>query len=164
MKKIILLSDTHSHLDEEILQYLKTADEVWHAGDFGNMETTTTLKQHHLTQGVYGNIDDKNIQAIFPFTNIFYCEEVKVMMQHIGGYPAKYAQGVKDKILKERPAIFISGHSHILKIMYDKQLNCLHMNPGAAGRQGWHKVRTMISFVIDKKNIKDCNIIELSGR
>lgn len=164
MKKIILLSDTHSHLDEEIIQYLQTADEVWHAGDFGSIEVVDELQKNNLTQGVYGNIDDKVIQNVFPFSNEFMCEGVQVYMQHIGGYPGKYAKGVKEKLVKEKAKLFISGHSHILKIMFDKQINCLHMNPGAAGRQGWHKVRTMIRFVIDGKDIKDCNIIELSGR
>ena len=164
MKKIILLSDTHSHLDEGILSHLAQADEVWHAGDFGSTEVIDQLTRYHLTQGVYGNIDDKGIQQLYPLTNIFTCEKVKVLIQHIGGYPGRYAKGVKDLIKKEKPQLFISGHSHILKIMYDKELDCLHMNPGAAGKQGWHKVRTMISFVIEGSDMKDCKIIELGSR
>ncbi len=164
MKKIILLSDTHSFINEEILDYLSAADEVWHAGDFGSLEILKELQEHNLSQGVYGNIDGKEIQAEFPLTSIFTCEKVKVVMQHIAGYPGKYAKGIKELIEKEKPQLFISGHSHILKIMFDQKLNCLHMNPGAAGKQGWHKVRTMISFVIDEAEMKDCKIIELSGR
>lgn len=164
MTKIALLSDTHSFVDSELLQHLSDTDEVWHAGDFGSIEVIETLKKYKLSKGVYGNIDGTDIQSLYPLLNIFTCEEVKVVMQHIGGYPKKYTKGIKEIILKEEAKIFISGHSHILKIMYDQDLDCLHMNPGAAGKQGWHKVRTLIKFTIDGADIKDCKIVELGSR
>ncbi len=160
MKKIGLISDTHSYMDEEILLHLRNCDEVWHAGDFGNQEVIDSLKEVRLTQGVYGNIDDKTIQQQFSLFNVFNCEEVTVMMQHIAGYPGRYSKGVKENIKKYKANLFISGHSHILKIMYDEALQCLHINPGAAGKQGWHKVRTIVLFTIDGKEIKDCKIVE----
>lgn len=160
MKKIGLISDTHSYVDEEILSHLKTCDEVWHAGDFGNQEVIDSLKKIGLTHGVYGNIDDNTIQQQYPLLNVFQCEGVTVMMQHIAGYPGRYSKGVKEDIKKHKANLFISGHSHILKIMYDEALQCLHINPGAAGKQGWHKVRTIVLFTIDGKDIKDCKIVE----
>lgn len=160
MKKIGLISDTHSYIDEEILTHLHSCDEVWHAGDFGNQEVIDSLKQVRLTQGVYGNIDGNPIQQQFPLLNVFKCEEVTVMMQHIAGYPGRYSKGVKENIKKYKANLFISGHSHILKIMYDEALQCLHINPGASGKQGWHKVRTIVLFTIDGKDIKDCKIVE----
>ena len=160
MKKIILLSDTHSHLDEEILQFL-TADEVWHAGDFGTNVMADSLSAIKPLRGVYGNIDGYDIRSQYPEQEIFLCEGVKVMMRHIGGYPPKYNAETKKELLIHRPQLFISGHSHILKIMYDEKLSCLHMNPGAAGKHGWQKVRTLIRFTIDGKDIKDCEVIEL---
>ena len=160
MKKIGLISDTHSSLDEEILSHLRNCDEVWHAGDFGNQQVIDSLHEVGLTQGVYGNIDDINIQQQFPLLNVFKCEEVTVLMQHIAGYPGRYSQGVKENIKSHKAKLFISGHSHILKIMYDDALQCLHINPGAAGKQGWHKLRTIVLFTIDGKDIKDCKIVE----
>ena len=133
---------------------------MWHAGDFGNQEVINSLKEAGLTQGVYGNIDDNTIQQQFPLLNVFKCEGVTVMMQHIAGYPGRYSKGVKENIKKYKANLFISGHSHILKIMYDEALQCLHINPGAAGKQGWHKVRTIVLFTIDGKEIKDCKIVE----
>ncbi len=164
MTRIGLISDTHSFLDNSVFEHFKNCDEIWHAGDFGNLEVIEALQKFKPLKGVYGNIDGPEIQHLFPEQNIFTCEKVKVYMQHIGGYPGKYAPGVKNKIKLEQPKIFISGHSHILKIMYDEALQCLHINPGAAGNQGWHKVKTLVRFVIDKKNIKDCEIIELGAR
>ncbi len=160
MKRIGLLSDTHSYIDDEILSHLQDCDEVWHAGDFGNQEVIDVLRKINFTQGVYGNIDDNHIQQQFPLQNIFQCEGVRVLMQHIGGYPGRYSKGIKEAIQKHHAQIFISGHSHILKIMYDDSLQCLHINPGAAGKQGWHKLRTLVLFTIDGKEIKDCNIVE----
>lgn len=164
MTRIGLISDTHSFLDNAVFEHFKNCDEIWHAGDFGNWEVIEALQKFKPLKGVYGNIDGPEIQHLFPEQNIFTCEKVKVFMQHIGGYPGKYAPGVKNKIKAEQPKIFISGHSHILKIMYDEALQCLHMNPGAAGNQGWHKVKTLVRFVIDENNIKDCEIIELGAR
>ncbi|ANI89131.1 YfcE family phosphodiesterase [Arachidicoccus ginsenosidimutans] len=164
MKTIGLLSDTHGHLPENVFTHFKDCDEVWHAGDFGTEEVVQKLKAFKPLRGVYGNIDGQEIRSEFPLENIFYCEEVKVLMKHIGGYPKKYAPGVKDLIKKEKPQLFISGHSHILKIIYDKELECLHINPGACGLQGWHQVKTLVKFSIDGKEIRDCKIIELGKK
>lgn len=161
MKKILLLSDTHSHIDDRILHYAKEADEIWHAGDIGDIEVTDKLKEINPLRGVYGNIDDAVIRKEFPLNNRFMCEGVDVWITHIGGYPGKYSPAIKEDIRKDPPKLFICGHSHILKVMNDKKLNLLHMNPGAAGKQGFHKQRTMIRFKIDGKNIKDLEVIEL---
>lgn len=161
MTKIGLLSDTHSYLPPGIFDHFKDCDEIWHGGDFGNEHLIRELEDFKPLRGVYGNIDGQPVRSQFPLENIFYCEEVKVLMKHIGGYPGRYAPGVRDLIKKEKPGLFISGHSHILKIMYDEKLHCLHMNPGACGKQGWHMVQTLIKFSIDANNIKDCQVIEL---
>lgn len=164
MTQIGLISDTHSYLDEAVFQHFKDCDEIWHGGDFGNMEVIEQLSAFKPLRGVYGNIDANDIRAIYPEKLFFTCEEVNVFIQHIGGYPGRYAPGVKKDIMAHKSQLFISGHSHILKVMYDETVNCLHMNPGAAGKQGWHKVRTLIRFAIDGKDIKDCEVIELGGR
>ena len=143
------------------MEHLRLCDEIWHAGDFGTALIAGRLKEVKPLKGVYGNIDGYDIRSIYPEQVIFICEGVKVLMRHIGGYPPRYNPETKKEILQHRPQLFISGHSHILKVMYDEKLNCLHMNPGAAGRQGWHKVRTLIRFTIDGKEIKDCEVIEL---
>ena len=161
LKKILLLSDTHSYIDDRILEYAKNADEIWHAGDFGNLEVIDELKKVGKLRGVFGNIDDAKIRAEFPEIAIFECEKVKVFMIHIGGYPHKYAPRVKEKLKEEKPQIFISGHSHILKVMYDKELEILHLNPGAAGKHGWHKMRTMLRFEINGEKIENLEVIEL---
>lgn len=164
MKKILLLSDTHSHMDERILEYAHQADEIWHAGDFGNQEVIDQLSQIKPLKGVFGNIDDAKIRVQFPEILRFHCEGVEVMMTHIGGYPKKYAANIKKEITENPPQLFISGHSHILKAMYDPDLKLLHLNPGACGKIGWHKVRTMMRFVIDQKEIKDLEVIELGKK
>lgn len=165
MTRIGLLSDTHHYLDETIFEHFRNCDEVWHAGDFGSEELVHGLRSRlTMLRGVYGNIDGQDIRTEFPEQLVFMCEGVKVMMRHIGGYPPKYNPDTKKEILIHRPQLFISGHSHILKIMYDDKLNCLHMNPGAAGKQGWHKVRTIIRFVIDGTEMKDAEVIELGPR
>lgn len=164
LTRIGLISDTHSYLDEAVFDHFKQCDEVWHAGDFGSMEVIEKLRRFKRLRGVYGNIDDGSIQHIFPEEEMFTCEAAKVFIRHIGGYPGRYAPGVKEKIRKDSCQLFISGHSHILKIQYDQQLGCLHMNPGAAGNQGWHKMRTIIRFAIDGKDMKDCEVIELGPR
>ena len=168
MTRIGLISDTHSYLDETVFEHFKNCDEIWHAGDFGDssvaekLETGfNNLERIPLLKGVYGNIDNPALRKIFPEQLVFFCEEVKVLIRHIGGYPPKYNPETKNELQTHHPQLFISGHSHILKIMYDDKLQCLHMNPGAAGRQGWQKVRTIIRFAIDKKDIKDCEVIEL---
>lgn len=164
MTRILLLSDTHSHIDERILAYIKQADEVWHAGDIGNLEVTDVIKELKPLRCVYGNIDDDKARMEFPENNRFECENVDVWITHIGGYPGKYNIKVRDEIRRNPPKLFICGHSHILKVQFDKKLNLLHMNPGAAGKHGFHKVRTMLRFVIDKDQIKDLEIIELEER
>ena len=164
MTRIGLLSDTHGYLDEAIFDHFKDCDEVWHGGDFGEGQVIEKLKAFKPLRGVYGNIDSAAIYPEFPEQLVFMCEEVKVLMKHIGGYPPNYNVATKKEIILHRPQLFISGHSHILKIMYDDQLQCLHMNPGAAGKHGWHKMRTAIRFVIDGKEMKDCEVIELGKR
>jgi putative phosphoesterase len=168
LKRIGLISDTHGYLDPKVFDHFKDCNEIWHAGDFGPTvaEQLATWSERHdkVMRGIYGNIDDHQTRAVFPEQNIFMCEKVKVMMRHIGGYPPKYNPETKKQIIAHRPLLFISGHSHILKVMYDEKLNCLHMNPGAAGKQGWHKVRTLLRFVMDGKEMKDCEVIELGNR
>lgn len=160
MRKILLLSDTHSHIDDSILKYVKMADEVWHAGDIGNLEVTDTIQKYKPLIAVYGNIDGKDARMEFTEDVLFTCEGMKVFMTHIGGYPGKYTSRVKQILQEQKPLIYICGHSHILKIQYDKELGVLHLNPGACGISGFHKVRTMLRFTIDGKQIKDLEIIE----
>ncbi|GGW27653.1 metallophosphoesterase family protein [Arenibacter certesii] len=164
MTKILLLSDTHGHIDDKIMKYVKQADEVWHAGDIGSLDVTDTIQKIKPLKGVYGNIDEKRIQLEFPLDNRFKCEGVDVWITHIGGYPNKYSPRIREEIKRNPPKLFISGHSHILKVMWDKKLNLLHMNPGACGTQGFHQIRTMLRFIIDKEEIKDLEIIELGKR
>lgn len=166
MTTIGLISDTHGYLDENVYTHFKGCDEIWHAGDFGSIEIASHLAtlSNQAVKGVYGNIDGQDVRSEFPEQLIFMCEEVKVMMRHIGGYPPKYNPETKKELLIHKPQLFISGHSHILKIMYDEKLQCLYMNPGAAGRQGWQKVRTIIRFAIDVKEIKNCEVIELGKK
>jgi putative phosphoesterase len=160
MKKILLLSDTHSYIDDAIIKYVKQADEVWHAGDIGNLDVTDSIKKHKPLRAVYGNIDDTKARSEFPLHDRFVCEEVDVWITHIGGYPPKYNNSVREQLNSNPPDLFITGHSHILKVMTDKKLNLLHMNPGAVGKHGFHKKRTMLRFKIDGKNIKDLEVIE----
>ncbi|HMK04924.1 MAG TPA: metallophosphoesterase family protein [Ferruginibacter sp.] len=164
MTRIGLVSDTHNYLDEAIFEHFKDCDEIWHAGDFGTGELAERIKEKKRLKGVYGNIDGQDIRSEFPEQLVFTCEDVKVMMRHIGGYPPRYNPDTKKELLIHQPQLFISGHSHILKIMFDDKLNCLHMNPGAAGKYGWHKTRTLIRFVIDGNEMKDCEVIELNTR
>ena len=164
MKKILLISDTHSHLDEALIKHINAADEVWHAGDIGNNEVTDKIKKLKPLRAVYGNIDDANARKEFPKNLIFNCEEVKVYITHICGQPTNYLKEVKDILLAEKPKLFICGHSHILKVMYQKKYDVLHMNPGACGVHGFHQVKTILRFVIDKDQIKDLAVIELGNR
>lgn len=164
MKKILLLSDTHSYMDDNILNYCRQADEVWHAGDIGSNQVTDQIKKVSKLRAVYGNIDDKNIRAEFQLDNRFTIEKVSVWLTHIGGYPNRYDQRIRAKIKKDPPKLFISGHSHILKVQYDKTLQLLHLNPGAAGKYGFHKVRTMLRFEIDNADIKNLEIIEFEKK
>lgn len=164
MKNILLLSDTHSHLDERILEYAQQVDEIWHCGDFGNMEIVEQLEKIKPLRGVYGNIDNHTIRASFPEVLKFTCENVDVLMIHIGGYPGKYSPLAKTEIQKQAPKLFISGHSHILKAMYDQKNSLLHLNPGACGKSGWHKMRTMMRFQINGDQIENLEVIELGTR
>lgn len=158
-----MLSDTHSHIDDRILHYVKEADEVWHAGDVGKTEVTDKIKELKPLKAVYGNIDDAEIRKEFPRNQRFFCEEVDVLITHIGGYPGKYAPTIREELMNDPPKLFICGHSHILKVMNDQKLKLLHMNPGAAGKSGFHKKRTMLRFKIDGKNISDLEVIELDS-
>lgn len=164
MTRIGLISDTHNYLDEAVFRHFEQCDEIWHAGDFGTSAISDALKAFKPMKGVYGNIDGLDIRSQFPEKLRWKCEDVEVFMTHIGGYPGKYAPIVKEEFRAKVPQLFICGHSHILKIMYDEKFKCLHMNPGAAGNQGWHKVRTLVRFSIDGREIKDCEVIELGKR
>ena len=164
MTKILLLSDTHSYLDDRILTYAQKADEIWHAGDFGSLDLIKKLEKLKPLKGVYGNIDDPIIRNEFPEVNRFKCEDVEVLMIHIGGYPGKYTPLAKKEITEKAPNLFISGHSHILKVIFDEKNQLLHMNPGACGNQGWHKMKTMLRFEIEGKEIKNLEVIELGTR
>jgi len=169
MTKIGLISDTHGYLDEKVFEYFKDCDEVWHAGDFGEgivgkLKEYISKKGIKTIKGVYGNIDDQKIRHEFPEQLVFNCEDVKVMIRHIGGSPPNYNPETRKELALHKPKLFISGHSHILKVIYDDKINCLHINPGAGGKQGWHKVRTIIRFAIDGSDIKNCEVIELGKR
>jgi uncharacterized protein len=164
MTRIGLLADTHNYLDEAVFKHFENCDELWHAGDFGTSSIADRLKEFKPLKGVYGNIDGYDVRSIYPEKLAWDCEQVRVFMTHIGGYPNTYAPGVKQQLVVNGARLFISGHSHILKIIYDDKINCLHMNPGAAGNQGWHKMRTIVRFAIDGSNIKDCEVIELGRR
>jgi putative phosphoesterase len=164
MTKILLLSDTHGYLDDQMLKYIKQADEVWHAGDIGDLQIVDTIAKYASLRGVYGNIDGDQARMQFPLDNRFIVENKKVWITHIGGYPKRYEKRIKNELKKYSPDIFISGHSHILKIIYDKDYNLLHLNPGAVGKSGFHKVRSMLRFTIHKNAIENMEIIELEKR
>ena len=164
MKQIGLLSDTHSYWDERFNQYFADCDEIWHAGDIGSLEVIERLNKICPVRAVYGNIDGQNIRTVFPEVNRFTIENTTVLMKHIGGYPGKYDKSVKHLLLEEPPQLFISGHSHILKVLFDKKLNLLHINPGAAGKYGFHTIRTIVRFKIDNENFTDLEVIELSDK
>ncbi|MCR9183427.1 MAG: metallophosphatase family protein [Flavobacteriaceae bacterium] len=160
MKKILLLSDTHSHIDDIILKYAIQADEIWHAGDIGSLEVTDAIQEIKPLRAVYGNIDDAKIRGEFPLHQRFDCEGVDVWMTHIGGSPGRYNIDIREEMNQNPPKLFICGHSHILKVMHDKKNRLLFMNPGAAGKHGFHKVRTMLRFVLDAGQIKNLEIVE----
>ncbi len=164
MTQIGIISDTHSYLDEAVFKHFDNCDEIWHIGDFGVESVADKLKAFKPLKGVYGNIDDHQLRVQYPLYQSFLCEEVSVLMTHIGGYPPKYNPASKGLIKQYKPQLFLSGHSHILKVMYDDTFKCLHINPGAAGKQGWHQLRTLIRITIDGAIIKNCEVIELGGR
>lgn len=163
MTKIGLLSDTHGYWDERYLQYFEPCDQIWHAGDIGSLTIAERLNSFRPFKAVYGNIDGQNIRKLFPEINRFTIDEADVLMKHIGGYPGKYDISIRNILQENPPTLFISGHSHILKVMYDKKLNLLHINPGAAGKYGYHTIRTLIRFTIDKGNFSQLEVIELSN-
>jgi putative phosphoesterase len=164
LTRIGLISDTHHFLDEQVFRHFEQCDEIWHAGDFGTSAIAEKLAAFRPLKGVYGNIDGYDIRSVYPETAVWTCEGVQVFMTHIGGYPGKYVPAVRNEIISSGAGLFICGHSHILRVMYDDKFKCLHMNPGAAGKQGWHKVRTIIRFAIDDAEIKNCEVIELGLR
>lgn len=164
VKRIGLLSDTHSFLDSKVLDYFTECDEIWHAGDIGNVEVADRLEAFKPFRAVYGNIDGANLRVRYPLDLRFECEGLDVLMTHIGGYPGKYQKRVRAILLQNPPKLFICGHSHILKIMPDQQFNLLHINPGACGNEGFHQVKTIVRFTIENSVIKDLEVIELGTR
>jgi putative phosphoesterase len=164
LKKILLLSDTHSHIDERIMSYIQAADEIWHAGDIGRLAVTDEIEKTKPLRAVFGNIDDAKARLSFPENNFFEIEGVSFLMTHIGGPAGKYTQRVRDLLAHYRPQVFICGHSHILKVQYIKQYKMMHINPGAAGIHGFHQIRTMIRFTIDQGRLKEMEVIELGLR
>jgi len=164
MKTIGLISDTHGFLDDSVFKHFENCDEIWHAGDFGTIELAEQLNAFKPLRGVYGNIDGQDIRSQYPEHLRFNCEGLEVWMTHIGGYPGKYSPGIREEIYRNPPGLFISGHSHILKVIFDKKISCLHLNPGAAGKQGWQKVRTLLRFCISLEKIHNLDVIELAKR
>lgn len=164
MKRIGLLSDTHSYIDDRICHHLEQCDEIWHAGDIGNLSVTDRLKEIAPVRAVFGNIDNHVVRQEFPLHRRFMCEQVDVWLTHIGGKPYVYDFRIREQLKANPPQLFICGHSHICKVQMDKRLNMLYMNPGAAGKHGFHKVRTMLRFNIDGRNIKDLEVVELGTR
>jgi putative phosphoesterase len=160
MKKILLISDTHGYIDEKIIKYANKVDEIWHAGDIGDISVSDKLKKIKPLRSVYGNIDDQKIRTEFPLHNRFICEKVNVWITHIGGYPKRYNPKILEELKSNPPDLFICGHSHILKVINDKKLGLLHINPGAIGKYGLHSVRTMVQFEINGKKIENLSIIE----
>lgn len=164
MKNILLISDTHGYLDNKLFKYIEKADEVWHAGDIGNISLCDSIAESKPVKAVYGNIDGTDVRGVYPENLIFNCENVKVLITHIGGYPGKYPTRIKNLITEHQPKMFICGHSHILKVMYDKTNELLHLNPGACGSHGFHKIKTALRFEIEDDQIKNLAIIELGSR
>ena len=164
MKKILLISDTHSFLEPKLIKHIKEADEVWHAGDIGNIDLCLEIEKLKPLKAVFGNIDDKDIRITYPENLFFNCENVPVFITHIGGYPGKYPAKIKALIIENKPKLFICGHSHILKVMYDKDLELLHINPGACGVHGFHNIKTAVRFEIEGAEIKNLAVIELGNR
>ncbi|MDG1219408.1 MAG: metallophosphoesterase family protein [Flavobacteriaceae bacterium] len=160
MKKILLISDTHGYIDDRIIQYAKESDETWHAGDIGELKVVDELKKVTTLRAVHGNIDNSKIRAEYAENLRFKIEDMKIWITHIGGYPNKYNQRIRQEIYTNPPDIFICGHSHILKVINDNKLNLLHINPGAIGKHGFHHVRTMIRFEIIKSKIQNLEVIE----
>ena len=161
MTRIGLISDTHGYIEPKLFEFFENVDEIWHAGDMGGIEVPERLQKFKPFRGVYGNIDDQTVRSEFPKNNRFKCENAEIWITHIGGYPGKYNKQVKPKLEQNPPDLFIAGHSHILKIQYDKKLDLLHLNPGAIGNNGFHQVKTALRFSIDGNHFKDMEIFEL---
>jgi uncharacterized protein len=161
MKRIGLLSDTHAWWDNKYLQYFESCDEIWHAGDIGSLEVAQRLSEFRTFRAVYGNVDGQDIRQLYPQINRFIIDGSEVVMKHIGGYPGNYDPSIRASLFVHPPKLFISGHSHILKVKFDKTLNMLHINPGAAGISGFHQVRTLVRFTVDNGIFKDLEVIEL---
>ena len=156
-----MLSDTHGVWDEKFETWFASCDEIWHAGDIGSLELANRFEAMKPFRAVYGNIDDYSTRIVYPQTLRFTLEDVEVLMTHIGGYPGRYDPSIRSQLYTHPPKLFIAGHSHILKVIYDEKINCLHMNPGAAGKYGFHRVRTLLRFVLDEGNISDLEVIEM---
>ncbi len=164
MKRIGLLSDTHGFWDDRYAQYFSECDEIWHAGDIGTMEIAERLADLKPLKAVCGNCDGGDLRRMFPLILRFKCEDADVLIKHIGGYPGNYDRSIAGRLYVNPPQLFISGHSHILKVLYDRTLKCLHINPGAAGVQGWHRTRTLVRFTVDRQEFKDLEVIELGEK
>lgn len=164
MVKIGVLSDTHGFVDPKVLEFFKDCDQVWHAGDIGNEETANKLEQFKPLKAVFGNIDGTEIRMRFKIREYFTCEEVSVLITHIGGYPGHYEQGIPAILTELKPQIFVCGHSHILKVIHDKKYNLLHLNPGASGNSGFHTLKTALRFQIDGKSISNMEVLEIPRR
>ena len=162
MKKIGIISDTHSYWDDRYLKYFEPCDEIWHCGDICSTVLAERLAEFRPLRAVCGNCDGGDLRLMYPEVLRFKCEEVEVLMKHIGGYPGHYDRSIVGQMFVRPPQLFISGHSHILKVLYDRTLHCLHINPGAAGLQGWHKVRTLVRFTVEGKEFRDLEVIELA--
>lgn len=165
LKTIGLISDNHSYYHEELIPHLQDCDEIWHAGDIGSLESLQPILELNAEfKAVYGNIDTQDVRDLYPLNLVFHCEEVKVFMTHIGGYPGKYKSRVKNILLREQPDLYICGHSHICKVIPDKELGLIHMNPGAYGHHGFHAIRTLLKFNVDGKKVNNLRAIELGLR
>lgn len=162
MKRIGILSDTHGHWDERYASYFAECDEIWHAGDIGSPLLIERLQEICPVRAVYGNVDGGELRRTFTEVLSWQCEDARILMTHIGGYPGRYEARIRPRLVAEKPDLFISGHSHILKVMFDDHLQCLHINPGAAGLQGWQKVRTLVRVCVTGKQFHDLEVIELS--
>ena len=162
MTKIGILSDTHGYWDDRYLKHFEMCDEIWHAGDIGSLDLIQKLEAFRPVRAVYGNIDGGDLRRSYPEVNRFTIEGTDVLLKHIGGYPGRYDASIRARLFVRPPKLFVCGHSHILKVQYDKTLNMLHINPGAAGIYGFHKVRTLVRFAIDQGEFKDLEVIELA--
>jgi putative phosphoesterase len=164
LKRIGILSDTHTYIDDSMLNFFSECDEIWHAGDIGNIEVANKIAAFKTLRAVYGNIDNHDLRRCFPLINRFFCENVDVLIKHIVGYPGKYDTSIKNSLTENPPKLLIAGHSHILKVQFDKKHNLLFINPGASGKSGFHQVRTMVRLTIDNSDMKNLEVIELGKR